>query len=224
MMPDGGAGMDVNAGAAVGKFSHDAGDQRHLQLKEHMGHAVDEDRLQSGVGDDDLIRRGGGGVAVEEGLQVGLEQRPNLRQPLQEADRQLLGLCIQLAGAFLIHRCTQTERDGNLLLQAIGHVLHQHGQAVLHRVDPVAGVTEVTGEKQPLQLADQADDDLAVGLGEGLDAVNVAALLIIGQQHVGQGRDRTVNGAGMIWHGESSFSWGIWVFYYTALRKSRRIQ
>ena len=152
-----------------------------------MGHAIDEDRLQARIGDDDLIQGGGGGVAVKEGLQIRLEQGANLRQLLQELHRQLLGLGIQLLSAQGIHRLAKAQGDGDLLAQVVGHILRQGGEAVLHGIHPVAGIAEIPGEEQPLQLGDQADDDLPVRLGEGLDAVDGAALGIIRQQRIGEG-------------------------------------
>ena len=182
-----------------------------------MSHPVDHDSQQSGVGDDDLIQGGRGGVTVKEGLQVGLEQCTHFGQPLQEADGQLLRLYVQLAGSFSIHRGAEAQRDGDLLPQVESHILHQHSQGVVHEIHLIAGVAEIAGEEQPLQLADQADDDLPVRLGKGLDAVDVAALLIIGQQHVGQSSDGCINGAEVVGHDRNLLAGG-YSHFITSLR------
>ena len=48
--PDLGAGMDVDAGTAVGVLRHHPGDHGHLPQIQLVGDAVDEDGEQAGVG------------------------------------------------------------------------------------------------------------------------------------------------------------------------------
>lgn len=78
------AGVDVNAGRAVGVLAHDARDERNFALVELVRHAVDEDRVQAGVGEDDLLLAAGGGVAVEVCGHVLHEHGLDLRQAAQE--------------------------------------------------------------------------------------------------------------------------------------------
>ncbi len=73
IIADGGAGVDVDAGEVVGVFGHDARDQRHLGFVEFVGDAVHADGEEAGIGEDDFIGVGGGGVAVKGGLDVGGE-------------------------------------------------------------------------------------------------------------------------------------------------------
>ena len=76
---DGGAGVDVDAGDAVGVLRHDSRNQRHPQRIQNMGQPVDGDGKQPGVAEDDLIHAGSGGIPVKEGLHIGLGHSPHPR-------------------------------------------------------------------------------------------------------------------------------------------------
>ncbi len=49
-----------------------------------MRHAIDADRLNAGIGEDDLVGAGGGRVAFESGAHVGHEQRAQRRQRVEK--------------------------------------------------------------------------------------------------------------------------------------------
>ena len=68
----------------MGVLAHDARDERNLALVELVRHAVDEDRVQAGVGEDDLLLAAGGGVALEVCRHVLHEDGLDLRQAAQE--------------------------------------------------------------------------------------------------------------------------------------------
>ena len=68
-------------------------------------------------------------------------------------------------------------------------------------------------EKQALELVQDGNDHVAVGLAEGLDAVDMAAEAVIGQQRVGEGGDALRNGARFVGHGAASLIGGIAAFY-----------
>ena len=70
---DRGAGMDVDAGAAVGPLGHHAREERDILAVEQMGDALDGDGLQTGIGEDDLLETARGGIARIGGLDIGLE-------------------------------------------------------------------------------------------------------------------------------------------------------
>ena len=68
-----GAGMDVDAGLGVGVLGHHPRDQRHAEQQQLVGEAIDRDRLEAGVAEDDLVMALRGRVALEGGLDVLLE-------------------------------------------------------------------------------------------------------------------------------------------------------
>ena len=57
----------------VGVLGHHARDQRHAQQQQLVGEAIDRDRLQAGIAEDDLVIALGGRVALEGGLHVLLQ-------------------------------------------------------------------------------------------------------------------------------------------------------
>ena len=77
IVADRGAGVDVDAGAAVRPLAHHSRDQRNVQLVQEMGEPVDGDGLQAGIAEDHLVQRLAGGVAVVGRLHI---HRQNLAQ------------------------------------------------------------------------------------------------------------------------------------------------
>ena len=67
---NGGTGVDVDAGAAMGVFAHNTGDKGHLVLIQFMGNAIDIDSKKTGIAKDDFFFALGGRVAVKTGLHV----------------------------------------------------------------------------------------------------------------------------------------------------------
>ena len=77
---DAGARVNVDAGFAVGKFADEPGHQRHTQLVQGVGDAVQGDGAEAGIGEDDLVAAGGGGVALVMRLGVAQQRIVNGRQ------------------------------------------------------------------------------------------------------------------------------------------------
>ena len=67
-----GARMDVDAGARVGLLGDDAGYDGHLHLMEQMGQTVVGHGVHDGIAVDDLALVGGGRVAEEHCLDIGI--------------------------------------------------------------------------------------------------------------------------------------------------------
>ena len=85
------AGVDVDAGLGVGQFGHHPRNERHAQAVQLVGDAIDRDRLQAGIAEDDFVVALGRRVAAKGGLHVLFEHLADLRQPPQQFDRLLLG-------------------------------------------------------------------------------------------------------------------------------------
>ena len=74
---DGGTGVDVDAGHAVGVFRHHPGQHGNSQGVQHMSHAVNCDGKQTGVAEDDFIGAVGSGVTIVKGFHIRLAHCPD---------------------------------------------------------------------------------------------------------------------------------------------------
>ena len=152
-------GVDVDTCRAVGVLAHDARDERDLALIELVRHAVDEDRVQAGVGEDDFLLAAGGGIAVEVCGHVLHEHGLDLRQTAQEPvahgarARAQLGLVLDRVGKRQVHLLAEVGVD--LAEQELRKRL---GRDVRHRA-----AREICREEHLLQILNDLDDDLAVG-------------------------------------------------------------
>ena len=79
-LPDARAGVDVDAGVAVGDLGQDARDERHAGPVKLMRDAVHRGGEEAGVGEDHLVDRLRGGIAVEDRLGVEQQRRADRRQ------------------------------------------------------------------------------------------------------------------------------------------------
>lgn len=69
-----GSRMNINAGAAVGPFGHDTGEKGNSRTIEAVGGTLDGDGLDRGIGENDFLQAGRGGVAFVGGFEIALEQ------------------------------------------------------------------------------------------------------------------------------------------------------
>ena len=86
------AGMQVDAGAAVRPLGHHARQKSDAHFVQDMGHAKDGHRLDAGIGEHDFLLAGRGGIALEGGLDVGLDQAADIGQLAQKIERDALGV------------------------------------------------------------------------------------------------------------------------------------
>ena len=97
--PDGGTGVNVNAGDAVGVLGHHAGHEGDIHLIELVGNAVDADGLKSGIGEDDFIDGFGSGVSLIAGTDIGFEDFEDAGERIDELERLAGGLGFVFADA-----------------------------------------------------------------------------------------------------------------------------
>ena len=71
MRADVGAGMNVDAGAAVRPFGHHAGQEGDAFLVQDMGETEDCDGLDTGIGENDFLLARRRGIALIGGLDIG---------------------------------------------------------------------------------------------------------------------------------------------------------
>ena len=74
----------------VGPFGHHPRDERHLELVQDVGQAIDGDRLQARIAEDHFVEVLDGRIAVVGGLHVERQHLAQLGKLLEELDR--LGL------------------------------------------------------------------------------------------------------------------------------------
>src|SRR5207247_412292 len=77
--PDARPGMDVDAGTRVGVLAHDARDDRHALGMEDVRQSIHRSRLETRVGEDDLLERLRGRIPVVGRFDVGPEDGTNVR-------------------------------------------------------------------------------------------------------------------------------------------------
>ncbi len=78
--PDRRARMDVDAGARIGDLGDDARHQRRAQLEQLMRQPVVHHRHRAGVADQDLVDAARGGIALEGGGDIAVDQPADLGQ------------------------------------------------------------------------------------------------------------------------------------------------
>ena len=118
-----------------------------------MGDAVDEDGEQARIGKDDLLLVGGGGVAVEGGLDVRQQHLLDAGQLRHDG----------LGDPGCLRRFLLRQRQCDLGGQRRLDALQQQRGVVLRRQGHQLRIPEIGGEEQPPQLLDKGDDGAAVG-------------------------------------------------------------
>ena len=176
---DGGAGVDVDAGDAVGVLRHNPGQQGNPKGVEHMGQPVDGDGEQPRIAEDNLVHAEGGGVTVEKRLHIGLGHGPDGGDFPEEGDAQFLRL---LRGGLFAQLAFEHQRQ--LLVQVVHHVLNEHGQVVPHVVDAVGFVPGGAGVDDADELSDHVDDDCLVRLAEVVHLVDGPPVAVVLQNVV----------------------------------------
>ena len=186
---DGGPGVDIDAGDAVGVLGHHSGQHGYPQGVEHMGQPVHRDGKQAGIAEDDLVGRVGGGVTVVKGFHVRLGNGPDTGDGPEEFQGNSLGLGFGLSFLHL-----PPQNDGDLLVQIIHHILDQHGQVVPGVVDAVALVPGVAGVGDAQELIDDVDDGILVGMDEGVQLVDGPLVPVILQNLIHDSFNLLLNG------------------------------
>src|SRR5881409_2269070 len=161
--PDACPRMDVDAGTRVGVLAHDARDDRHTLRMEEVRQSIHRNRLKTRVGEDDLLERLRGRIAVVGRLDVGPQDGTNVR----DLGEQLQGCRLGPGAAVL----AVGGRDGASALEAQppldlraeppgdrAHARHRASREVGR--DEVARL-EVSGEEHAQQILHHAPDDLA---------------------------------------------------------------
>ena len=98
--------MDIDSRLAVRPFRHHAGNERERFPVKHVRHALNGDGLDGRVGEDDDFITGRGGVALESGFHIGLEEAADVRQLAEKRADQffrgflVLATALRLAVAF----------------------------------------------------------------------------------------------------------------------------
>ncbi len=155
VLADGGTGVDVDAGLGVGLLGDDARYDGHLQLVQGVCQSVVGHGVDDGIAVDDLAVVGGGGVVVEHGLDVGIEESLDLGQLLDELQGNLLGSALDVAlGALL----AELEGAGHLSAEQVVELLHVDADDVGAHLRVGLALVEVVREDDALDEFDDAAD------------------------------------------------------------------
>ena len=86
-----GTGVDIGAGALVGVLGKHAREKRNAEAIELVGDALQRDREDARVGEDDFLDAARGGVAPIGGLHIGLHDVADFGETAKERHGQLVG-------------------------------------------------------------------------------------------------------------------------------------
>ena len=157
---DRGAGVNVDAGAAMSPLAHHAGNERDADLVQQVSEAIDGDRFETGVAKNDFRRRFAGGVAVVGGLNVGGEDFAQLWKLIEELQRLRLAEGFEILGGVAVARGAGVvpQRAADLRRQAIVETIDQVADVVadVAVVEPLAAA--IAGEHDLVQFVDRGDD------------------------------------------------------------------
>ena len=151
------AGVNVHPGAAVRPFGHDAGDKRDFAEVQFVREALHGDGLDERVGDDDFVLAQRGGITVERGLGVGLQERADAREILQKIERELVGVRAVL-GARQVGGRGVGEALADFFIEAAEDGIHESGGLDADFGKLHGAVVEKSGEQQPQQIDGDAGD------------------------------------------------------------------
>jgi len=88
---DGGAGVNIDAGAAVRVLGHHARHELSAGVKQAIGGAINGNRVQAGIAGDDLVRSRRRGICLECNLDVLGQSRTHFGQAFERTPRDGLG-------------------------------------------------------------------------------------------------------------------------------------
>ena len=143
------AGVDVDAGLAVGVLGHHPRDQGSAQDEEFMRDPKDRHGRDAWIAEEDFLEILGGGIAVERGLNIVGEYLAEVGDTLQKPDRDELRLGFVVSLKFL-RLAIIPKGAGDL-----------GGQAVVQAVDQVADMVADVPHVQVLPTAIAGIENLA---------------------------------------------------------------
>ena len=184
--------MDVDARSAVCPFGHHPRDQRHVELVEQMGQAVDGHGIEAGIAEDHLVERLAGRIPVVRRPNVHGQDAAQLGQLIEEGDGLFLGggfvvdLAFPLAGLVVREIVVMPHRPRDLPGQFVVQAVHEVAD-VEHDV-PVMQVlaAAVTGEDDFLEVPGDLDDRFGAGKRAVAEVIDRADRLIRRHDAVGQ--------------------------------------
>ena len=161
--------MQVHAGAAVGPFGHESGEQGDLLEIQFVGHSLDRHGFHARVGEDDFVLAQRGGISVERGFGIGLEQFPDRGQSTQKPARQVIGQPSEVGfPGFLPAVVLQTFVD--FVLEPALKGVHQIGGHHLDLRRMNGSFVEESGKQEPQEIH---GDGCNRALGGKVDSVQV---------------------------------------------------
>ena len=154
------AGVDINAGFAVGVLGHNTGNKGDLHLVQHMGIAIHKNGIQAGIRENHFLPAVGSGVALK--LSVHIIEHPVLNFGQSAHKLQCLFLCLRLdlavAFGLIAVRKSHLELAEQLFVQKAQAAV---GIGFLAHIGHVFSA-EKAGEGELAQLVYDLNDLLAV--------------------------------------------------------------
>ena len=175
------AGMDIHACLAVRMLRENARNHRNMELVEFMRAAVDRDGIHARVAEDNLALGIRGRVAVQNRLKVRVQIFPDLWDPADELDSNLLRLSPQLLSGARGKLIGIPERNLNLFLKIDDNIIDNSRYLCLHVVDTalVVGIPVVPRINDLKELMQNPNDHIPVRRLCAADLIDGTSALII---------------------------------------------
>ncbi len=172
VIPNGGAGMDIDPRDAVGVLRHHPGKERNRANVEFMGNPVGGNSHDGRVAEDDLIETLRCRVATVRGSDVSCEPLSQARDLLEKM--QGLGLAaVQTMGTDDIVPVTLMPNGPGYLMGKFLKYDIDLSPEVISQVVPIdLLVAKVARKKEILDILDQSDNRVSVWNGHGINVVN----------------------------------------------------
>ena len=126
ILADGRTGVDIDSRLAMGELRHDAWDDWHLHLIQHVRKAINGNCIEPRIGKDDLVGTLCRRIAIKNRGDIGGKIFANRGNLLKESQRDLLGLFAYLRQLAVIGRLTVAQCDGDLFVEPKGNIFDHH--------------------------------------------------------------------------------------------------
>ena len=149
-----------------------------------VGQAVNRDRFQAGIAENDLVMALGRRVAEERRFHVQFEHRADVRQPAHQLDGLLLGQGLEVRHRLRIVAFVP-QGPGDLLGQLVVQPVDQVADVIFDVADMQILPAHVAGVEDIHQIGEDVDNGFPAGQRLMAEVIDVPALGVRGHQRFG---------------------------------------
>ena len=160
-------------------FRHDPGDDGNLHFIQDMGHAVDGNGKQAGIGKDDFRLAFRCRIAFVNRLDICFDIFPDFGNCLEQGQCRLFGPLFHVINLDVLGHPLVFQGDGNLLAEIIGHIFDDDGQIVADVIEAVGLVFDISRINDPQQFGNDIDNDLFIRFIENVQFIDFPLPVVI---------------------------------------------